>query len=492
MTDIPSTAPRSFTDVFVRSFHNPTKKRLEVRDTYITGLVLRVTVKQVKSFTLQTRGPDGATLQITIGRYPAISVRDARDIAKSHLVLIARGEDPREFARQAKALRDANCLTLRALLDEVEIVFAPSKAMWRKGHRLGRGKPEARAAIENVFAPLLTHPVNKVTTLQVSKTVRSYSPLKPKDGKETANGAAARALAYLRPVFDWASGRGRFKKEGAARKVLLDLPDLSSVHDPSIDDPTITGERDRLLTQDELAAVLPLLVYPAPEGLREHIDAENDYGPIAFLFLLLTLSRVEEVEGARKKDFDLCSGNWTKTVKTRRKPGTVGSTARRKVVVPLSDEVIALLWSLPSFNNGHPDDLVFPSSAGGRLGNWDRTQRAINKLSHTSGWHRHDLRRTAATILRQLGAAPSDIDTLLCHVNPLNAEKVSGAATNYIFDTKVLLDVVDNERVAVNLLARALTSICVRSSSVSGSRSELKGAVLSPVISAPSPWSRAV
>ena len=93
--------------------------------------------------------------------------------------------------------------------------------------------------------------------------------------------------------------------------------------------------------------------------------------------------------------------------------------------------------------------------------NWDRTQDTINRASGTSGWHRHDLRRTAATILGQLGVKPAVTDTLLCHLNPYNREQVSAAAPNYMIDTKILSDAIDHERVAVNLLADALASICM-------------------------------
>ena len=113
-------------------------------------------------------------------------------------------------------------------------------------------------------------------------------------------------------------------KDGAGRDPQLELPDLAKIHDPSIDDPTLEGKRERVLSQDELVSVLPLLVYPAPAGLRLGIDPCEDYGPVAFQFLFLTLSRREEVMETRRKDFDLRAGTWTKKVKTRRKPGSHG------------------------------------------------------------------------------------------------------------------------------------------------------------------------
>ena len=323
MTTTNATAPRDFTNVFVRGFKNETGKRIEIRDTRITGLVMRVTPKNKKTFTLHTRTPVGDKVQITIGAYPAISLKDAREIAMNHIADIRRGHDPREQARLAKALAQAQSLTLTDLLDEIEPIFALTKSTWRAGSRDGRTKPEARAAIENVFQSLLGKPLNKVSQSDVAKAVKGYTPKRPRIGKTSANGSVARALTYLRPVFDWASNRGRFRKEGAGREPKLELPDLALIHDPSIDDPTLEGKRDRVLTQDELISVMPLLVYPAPAGLRSNLDPHEDYGPVAFRFLFLTLSRREEVTGARRKDIDLRAGTWTKTVKTRRKPGSM-------------------------------------------------------------------------------------------------------------------------------------------------------------------------
>jgi integrase len=459
-TDKRAPEPRALTDTFVKGFKNTSEQRLEIRDTVVTGLVLRVTVRGAKSFSVQTRGADNRKVRIKVGNYPLVSVKEAREIARSHLAAISRGEDPRELERLARARIESEMLTLETLLDEAEVAFAPTTAMWRRDYRFGRIKAEARASIENVFSPLLKRPLTKASLADFSRAVKGYKPKKPKAGKKTANGAASRALAYLRTVLDWASGRGRFAKEGAARDPRLELPDLAKIHDPSIDDTTLEFKRERVLGQGELVAVMPLLVYPAPKDLRHSLDPKDDYGPIAFKFLFLTLSRTEEVEAARCGDFDRDARTWTKSVKTRRKPGTRGSAERRVVTVPLSDEAFALLLSLPSFVDGRPDDFVFPSSKGGRLCNWDRTQEAIHGASETCGWHRHDLRRTAATILQQLGVAPAVIDTLLCHLNPLGAENVSGAAVNYMIDKQILENVIDQKRLAVNLLSAAVASIC--------------------------------
>jgi integrase len=47
--------------------------------------------------------------------------------------------------------------------------------------------------------------------------------------------------------------------------------------------------------------------------------------------------------------------------------------------------------------------------------NWDRYQKKLFERTGTSGWHRHDLRRTGATTLGGLGVAPHVIEACLGH-----------------------------------------------------------------------------
>jgi hypothetical protein len=49
------------------------------------------------------------------------------------------------------------------------------------------------------------------------------------------------------------------------------------------------------------------------------------------------------------------------------------------------------------------------------LGQWDHATRQIMVASGTSGWHRHDLRRTGATLLGELGVEPHVIEAALNH-----------------------------------------------------------------------------
>lgn len=445
---------KALSDVFVRQL--TVAKRTEIYDAKIAGLVLRVSPSGAKSFSLVTRDSAGKNFRMTLGQYPVVSIALAREMATEKLRMIAQGVDLREERRKTRGSIEASSLTLAALLDEAVQQFGRQKAVWRENARSGHPKPEAKAAIERVFSCLLLKPVDQISEDDIAKACKAYQPIRPRRGSQTANGAVSRALSYLGPVLDWAAGRGRFVKRGAGRQPRIAAPSTGEVQDPSLDDPMLVGKRERTLTQTELVSVLPVMTYPAPPGLRERLDPCQDYGPVAFRFLLLTLSRREEVANMRCGDVDRLAQTWRKTVKTLRKSGSRQAVGRREVVLPLSSAAMALLMSLPSFRYGKPEDYVFPSSAGGRLQNWNRTQEAIFRASGTAGWHRHDLRRTAATILNQLGVAVSVIDRHLCHVDPLSREGGAASAAHYIFDEQIIANTKDVARKAVDLLGMAL------------------------------------
>lgn len=497
-----TSSPRLLTDRMVKQTKPDPIRRLDIRDTGVTGLLLRITPNGVRTFALQTRGFDGKQFKMTLGRYPEVGLVEARDLAKAALLDIARGVDPREKRRAARAAADADALTLRTLLDEVEPVFAPSRSTWRSGSRPDRQKVEARASIENVFEALLDVPLSSLTLGDLAVAVSHYVPKRPLRGKSTANGAASRARNYLRSVFNWASGRKPFDAQGAGRNPRLDLPELAEVSDPSVHDQTIEGRRTRVLKGWELNRLLPLLVYPAPTDLRERLDPDEDFLAIATRFLVLTMSRREEVAEACWKDVDFSARTWTKFVKDRPPAGSIAPFARRLVTVPLSKASVELLLALPGAEKRASEDFIFATSTGGRLRNWGRAKDEFQEVSKTADWTYHDLRRTASTLLRQLGASPVVIDRLLCHKDPLASQNVSKAAASYMVDELVLEDGPDPEREAIELLARSLLAIEAKPASslpaACDLRKPLRGeerigmpAVETPKPRARSPWALA-
>jgi integrase len=252
--------------------------------------------------------------------------------------------------------------TLRALLDAYEADAGAQLRSW----------PHGRLRIERVFRGLMDQSLASITVEGILLAADAYR----------AKPSAAFAVRTLRPVLKWGAPRG-FVSEG-----------LAQIHrrDPQ-------RRRRRVLDRAEFAALLPVL-----SGLqRPHAAALH--------FMLLTLARREEVCCARWQDVDLTTGLWTI-------PHTKNGEPH---IVPLPRQAVELLLCrLPAGADGQriqPDGaaFVFATSMGAPLGNWDRSTKSIQMLSGTSGWHRHDLRRTGATMLGELGVLPDIIEAALNH-----------------------------------------------------------------------------
>ncbi|SHI33782.1 protein of unknown function [Ruegeria lacuscaerulensis ITI-1157] len=420
--------------------------RYHIKDTKVEGFTLRVMPSGRKTMAAMLRDHKGKMRTITIGTYPKMSIKEGRERCRKIAYGLKYGGE--EFAMPVGTEKNDRT-TLMQLLDEVQPVFAINKKGWRP-----RGGPNSKAnmrsTIECVFFRLLHKPVEDITETDLAACASAYQPSRPVNGKASANGQVSRALAYLAPVFDWAAQRGEYCKVGAGRLKKLVAPDVHCVHDPSTNDPSISGIRSRVLSEEELARVLPLLTYPVHPSLRRrNISPEKDFGPIAMKFMFLTLARVSEVSNARWCDINFKTGVWTRKVKA-----TEGG--EREDDLPLSQAALELLKSLPGYPSKTPrDSYVFPNRDGGVLSNWDRTSRAVFKASGTGQWTRHDIRRTGSTLLKELRTPVETIDAILAHLDPLAKSGASGSAKHYLAATRILEGVEDPRAEALNKLARA-------------------------------------
>jgi integrase len=302
-----------------------------------------------------------------IGTFPAIGIRDARNAARAlHVKVTHDGADPvadrrreRTIAKDAKA----GIGTLSALLALYQEQRGSQLKSWA----------ECRRRIEAVF---------------VKQLDRALITLKLGDLQFTADvwaskQSAAAAVRYLRPILKWAAHRGYVS------------PDLTTIAPPAT-----VGRRNRVLSRDELAAILPVL----RSSKRSYATAAR--------FLLLTLARRSELGSARWRNVDLDAATWTIPETKNGQPH----------VVPLSTQALDLLRSrLPRNKDGNyvkaaPEALLFDNTCGGSLDNWDRETGMIMEASGTEGWTRHDLRRTGATMLGDMGETPDIIEAALNHV----------------------------------------------------------------------------
>ncbi len=337
-------------------------KRVELIDATQPGLRLRVTSAGAKAWTLTARDPHGRMRRFPLGAHPTMGISDAREAARVMWAKVRGGADPVQEARHKRAVAKAakeGIGTLAALLDLYERKDGAKLKSW----------PECRKRIESVFKPYLKKPLDvlKARDLQLQA-----------DSWKSAQSAAA-AVRYIRPLLKWAAATGR----GYVGKELSDLTP-----------PATVGRRDRVLSPDELKRLLP--------ALR---DSATPYAACMRL-MLLTLTRRSEATGARWRDVDLDAGTWTITETKNGKPH----------IIPLSPQAKALLAALRP-EKAKPEALIFPTREGNPLDNWDKATKELMTASKTEGWTRHDLRRTGATLLGEMGELPDIIEAALNHVS---------------------------------------------------------------------------
>jgi integrase len=354
------------------------RKRRELSDAgekRADGLRLRVTPAGSASWVLGCRDREGRIRRFPLGSWPGVGLSEARDAARTLRERVrAAGADPIAERRRERAIGQdarAGIGTLASLLDLYERQECGALKSW----------PESRKRIAVVFKPLMSRPVATMTLGDLQLTADGYTS--ERTGRVSPKSAAF-AVRTLRPVLKWAAHTGRgYVSEELAR----------------ISTPGDVKPRKRILSRDELATLLPTL------------HASNRPYAAALHFMLLTITRRQEVAMARWRDVDMIARTWIIRETKNGQPHTV----------PLSRQAMELLQSrLPVSGQGEPntpdrDALIFATSTGARLLNWDRETKAQQGASGTKDWTRHDLRRTGATMLGEMGEMPDIIEAALNH-----------------------------------------------------------------------------
>lgn len=347
---------------------------IELGDGHLPGLRVRISVGG-RFWSLNIRTTNGERRRFDVG--DNLSLAEARRRAEILKQAIKQGGDPtgdRRDARQRLKNAKAGIGTFGSV---IEAYFDRGE-----GGSL-RTKDNQVALIRHVFVKHLDRPATELTVRELQLAA---------DAHPSAS-SAGRAIGYLKPLARWAAKRGLLQRG------------FHELEKPAERDTQDGGHT--VLDRETLALVLPAL-------------DQGHHGPAARI-MLWTAARRDEVCAATWGEFDLDAGLWT--VAAGRRKDTRSRTRRKQVpaqphVIPLPRQAVAMLAKMRHGKNGA--DLVFPGARGAKLDNWDRWSKSIFKQTGTSGWTRHDLRRTCATLAADLNVAPHIISIMLGHKNPEN------------------------------------------------------------------------
>lgn len=347
-----------FTKARLTALKPPVKGRRYVRDEGQPGLTICVTRSGVKTFYCNRR-INGRPTRLYIGRFPDISVDQARKLAADYLGDIARGKNPQE--RKRELLSQA---TLRETYDRFMEWEAP-KLRERTTVR------NYRSIYENHLRQWARHRLSDIT-------LEDVRALHARLGRRTPI-QANRVVAFLRELFNYAGrpnpckGIKRFDEHG----------------------------RERYLDGEELKRLFVAL------------KDESELFQHFFLVLLLTGARRSNVQAMRWKQLDLKRGIWRISRDL--------SKSRKPVDVVLAPEVVAILgernkgvdgdFVFPG--NGRTGHLVEPKKA------WKRVLDA----AEIQDCRIHDIRHTLAAWQAGAGASLLIIGKSLGHKSTRSTER---------------------------------------------------------------------
>ncbi len=352
----------NFTKTAIENVPIPARGKVRYTDTKIPGLVLRVTAGGVKAFALY-RKVDGKPVEMTLGRFPAMTPEQARRAAQRKLAEIAEGKNPVVEKRKRKV----KAITLSQVMEEykAERELAP------------RTLKDIDAAVRFGFPDWKNR---RLTDITPDMVLRRYQKLCER-GETGAS--ASRHMRILRAVLNFAKAKYR----------LPDGTPLIPYNPVQILSDTKTWKRPRRrntwIERHELKAWWAAL------------DEINPVHADLFRFIVLTGLRPSEAKRLRWADVNLEGRTFTIPETKNHRPHTL----------PLSDYLQALLVRR---HTGATHPWVFADEQGRTPSNFRYAQDKVARLTGIR-FTPYDLRRTFATIAESLDIPAYALKRLLNH-----------------------------------------------------------------------------
>jgi hypothetical protein len=365
-----------FTDQAIARLTAPKAGRVEWYDALCPGLVLRITERNVRSFSVQYRVPGeggvSATGRLRQGVYhritlpPTLGLAAAREQARAIMVQASQGHDPRTERRQQHLIRHSNTFKL-ATARFIETELKPKIKRWSAAENT------LRLHVEPEWADT---PVQDIRRADVHQLLDDM----------VANGKTAMAREvrkHLSRFFGWAVDR--------------ELIPFNPMTDLKRGDLVMKEEAGRALTDDELRAIWVAAVnmgYP--------------FGPIYQLLMLTGQRRGDWAEASRAELNGSGAAPFLEVPKARYKGG-------RDHVVPLCNAAWAIVEALPVWTGPY----LF-STRGGLtpVSGFSKAKLALDRAVGCAPWRVHDLRVTCETRLVSLGFNQEIRDAVLGHAKP--------------------------------------------------------------------------
>ena len=320
------------------------QKREDYRDRSTRGLQLRVSSTGVKSFSYAFRFGNKMG-RVTLGKYPDLDLRSARQKTDEFRRMVSMGLDPRSEKREKIAKQNMTVELMVA--DFIEKYAKPKNSSWKQA--------------ENNLRLYLVTALGKKSIHDVKRPdIHAILDDLVERGKLTA---ANRALAHIRKFFGWLVERGYLEYSPADH--------IKKRHQEL--------ERAKVLSDQEIKAI-----WKASGSMSK---------PYSAWIKLCFLCGQRRVETASLRRSQIVDGSWYLS----------GDETKNKQlqIVPLSKQALALVNQLLEQEG---EFLIKSGRAGDKpVNGFSKAKAQLDRLSGVKDWKIHDIRRTVATNLTKLG-----------------------------------------------------------------------------------------
>ena len=336
----------------------------------VAGFGVKVLLTGRKVFVFQYRlkgaGRAGKARRFTIGTYgPGLTFSHAKDIAEQLRASVVSGGDPVHDTK-AKALAAVE----RDRLSK-EHTFKALADLWLKRKAKFRTYIQMKKMIDVQLAPLHSLDVASITQAELERVVVKV--------EERAPFMAVRVLLELRSILEFGVNR-RWLGENLAKHLEV-----------QIDGPP--GGRDRVLSNEELIAIWKA--------------ANKDGWPFGDVvkLLILTGQRRTEVSDLRAPELDVDAGVW-------RLPAERAKN-KEPHLVHLSPQAVTVVRH--ALKRKPVGNLLFTTTGTTRVKGFAKFKERLDQVSGVKKWRLHDIRRTVATRLQEMGIGIAVVERILNH-----------------------------------------------------------------------------
>ncbi|WP_350603290.1 integrase domain-containing protein [Pseudoalteromonas sp. SMN1298-MNA-CIBAN-0114] len=310
-------------------------------------------------------------INMGLGKYPDISIVNARKLAQEARELVALGTDPKEHRDETLAFKRAQEeLTLNKVALEW---FEVKKQSLTKDY----GEDIWRSLNKHILSVIGKYPIGKINAPQVIKILK---PIEAKGTLETVK----RLCLYLRKIMIHAVNSGYINANSLAGiSEVFKKPQKQNM--PS-------------LKPEELPELMQTLAIASIKRVTRFLIE----------WQLHTLTRPGEAAGTRWDEIDFGNKLWTIPPERMKK--------RREHVIPLSKQALELLEAIKPIS-GHRE-FVFPSDRNPRNHiNNETANMALKRMGFAGRLVSHGLRSLGSTTLNEHEFNPDVIEAALAHVD---------------------------------------------------------------------------